>query len=252
MRFLPAAGGATIRGEQYRGFTLIEMAVAMFIITLLLGSVLVPLTTQVEQRQTSDAEKALAEIKEALTGFALANGYLPCPDKSAAAGAGTANDGLEDVDATGVCVDAEGNVPWATLGVASSDPWGNRYRYRVDSSFSQRSPAPTFSLASVSGIDVCGSAGAGCPGRLTTASDGPPAVILSHGKNGYGAVNRDTSAGNPAPTSADEIENADGDATFVSRTVAASGTTAGEFDDIVTWLSKNTLFNRMVAAGKLP
>jgi len=30
------------------------------------------------------------------------------------------------------------------------------------------------------------------------------------------------------------------------------GSTAGEFDDVVTWLGKYTLFNRMVAAGKLP
>ena len=34
-----------------RGFTLIELAVALFIIVLVLGSLLVPLATQVEQRQ---------------------------------------------------------------------------------------------------------------------------------------------------------------------------------------------------------
>jgi hypothetical protein len=30
------------------------------------------------------------------------------------------------------------------------------------------------------------------------------------------------------------------------------GSTAGEFDDVVTWISKYALFSRMVAAGKLP
>ena len=70
------------------GFTLIELAVSMFIIALLLGAVLVPLATQVEQRQVSETQKTLDDAKEALVGFALANGYLPCPD--------TTGDGIAD------------------------------------------------------------------------------------------------------------------------------------------------------------
>ena len=54
-----------------------------------------------------------------------------------------------------------------------------------------------------------------------------------------------------AATSADELDNTGG-STYTSRTITPVGSTAGEFDDIVTWLSKYTLFNRMVAAGKLP
>src|SRR5258707_15770270 len=112
-----------------RGFTLIELAVALFIITLLLGSLLVPLSTQVEQKQISDTQKTLDEIKDALQGFAVANGYLPCPD--------TDNDGAENVTvATGKCTGAVaniavGNLPWQTLGVASADVWGNRFRYVI-------------------------------------------------------------------------------------------------------------------------
>jgi hypothetical protein len=30
------------------------------------------------------------------------------------------------------------------------------------------------------------------------------------------------------------------------------GSTAGEFDDVVTWLGRYSLYNRMVSAGKLP
>lgn len=71
-----------------RGFTLIEVAVVLFIVTILLGSILIPLATQVEQRQISDTQKTLEEIREALIGFAVVNGYLPCPD--------TDNDGTEN------------------------------------------------------------------------------------------------------------------------------------------------------------
>jgi prepilin-type N-terminal cleavage/methylation domain-containing protein len=235
--------------KQDTGFTLVEIAIAIFIIALLLGSILVPLTTQVEQRQISDTQKTLDEIKEALLGFAVANGYIPCPDKTTAAGAGTMNDGQEDVSA-GTCVALEGNLPWVTLGVANTDPWGNRFRYRVAGAFAQRSPSSIFTLTTTSTVEVC--AVTGCATRLTTSGDGPPAVILSHGRNGYGAINANTGVANTAATSADELENTNGNTTYVYRVATGVGATVGEFDDVVTWLSRNLLVNRMVAAGKLP
>lgn len=235
--------------SRQSGFTLIEIAVAAFVIALLLGSLLVPLTTQVEQRQVSDTEKALQEIRDALVGFAVSNGYLPCPDKNAGvAGNGTANDGIEDVTAGGTCVaTSEGNVPWGTLGVGSNDVWGNRFRYQVTAAFAARSPAASFSLTSAGSITVCSSTG--CATRYTSDA---VAVIVSLGKNGYGAINAASGNTNLAPTSADEIENQTGPSQFMSRTHTPATAAAGEFDDIVTWLSKHTLFNRMVAAGKLP
>jgi prepilin-type N-terminal cleavage/methylation domain-containing protein len=239
--------------KESAGFTLIEMAVAVFIIALLLSSILVPLTTQVEQRQISDTQKLLDEVKEVLIGFALVNGYLPCPDKTTAGGAGTENDGVEDVTAgTGMCVSAtgEGNLPWVTLGVANSDVWGNRLRYRVAAGFAQRGPAALFTLASTSTIEICTTSA--CASRLTVVNDGPPAVILSHGKNGFGARSATSGNLNPNPASADEVANNNADMTFVSRAISATGAAAGEFDDVVVWVPKTTLFNRMVAAGKLP
>jgi prepilin-type N-terminal cleavage/methylation domain-containing protein len=229
-----------------KGFTLIELAVAIAIITLLLGSLLVPLQTQVAQRQISDTQKALDDIKDALLGYAVTNGYLPCPDLTSGA---NSNDGQEDVSG-GTCISAEGNLPWATLGIVGSDPWGNRFRYRVDPDYSSHS-AP-FSLTSSADLRVCTTFA--CTTLLTsgTAGQGAVAVILSHGKNGFGAINSLTNSANSPPSSSDEQENTNNNTSFVSRTSSDIGSTAGEFDDIATWLSKNTLFNRMVAAGKLP
>jgi hypothetical protein len=47
-------------------------------------------------------------------------------------------------------------------------------------------------------------------------------------------------------TSPDSANNQNGDRVFTS------GTPTATFDDIVTWGSLNTLFARMVQAGKLP
>jgi len=274
------ATGSRFRGarRRERGFTLIEIAIAVFIIALLLSSILVPLHTQVEQRQVSETQKTLEDIKVALISHAVTKGYLPCPDRTTVGGGGandTANDGVEDFDAaTGFCLGslagtwtvppaagntrrAVGNVPWVTLGLGAADPWGNRFRYANDMEFSGRSPAAgtPFSLASWADLGVCTSQA--CTTRLTstTAGEAAVAVILSHGKNGYYAINI-TGATNPINTSADESDNTGG-STYTSRptyrpTSSAPAELAKEFDDVVIWLGKYTLYQRMVAAGKLP
>jgi type II secretory pathway pseudopilin PulG len=274
-------GTACTSCSRGAGFTLVEIAIALFIITMLLGSILVPLTTQVEQRQVSETQKMLEDIKEALIGHAIAKTHLPCPDRTSG-GAGTANDtandGVEDFDAaTGFCLGtlsgtwtvppaagntrrAMGNVPWVTLGLGASDPWGNRFRYAVDMEFSARPPqgGTPFSLGSTADVGVCTSAA--CTTRLTsaTAGEGAVAVILSHGKNGRSAINASTGTANVAATSVDELDNTGG-ATYTSRVPTVFANPCGgvgqplcEFDDVVIWLGRFTLFQRMVAAGKLP
>jgi prepilin-type N-terminal cleavage/methylation domain-containing protein len=255
-----------LRRASGKGFTLVEMAVVVVVMALILGSILVPLSTQVEQRQVVDTQRLLDDIKEALIGYALTQTppNLPCPDKTTSAGLGTPNDGIEDRDpGTGFCVAVEGNVPWATLGLGAVDPWGNRYRYRVTHAFAQRTPAPTFGLGTQGDILVCPALSlCGAGQALTTlppSDNAPIALVLSHGPNGWGAMNASTSAVNVKPATGtalgnDEAANANGDATFISRPrVTDDGTNPSpEFDDIVVWLSPHTLKYRLVAAGKLP
>ena len=81
------------------------------------------------------------------------------------------------------------------------------------------------------------------------------AVILSHGHNGYGATtDQGTVLANTSVSNPDEQVNINSNGTvYISRpvndNVAAPG---GEFDDLVVWVSPNILYNRMVAAQKLP
>ena len=243
---------SSLSRDRAGGFTLVEIAIAIFIITLLLGSILVPLHTQVEQRQIAETQKMLEDIKEALIGHAIAKGYLPCPDRTSG-GAGTANDtandGVEDFNTgTGVCFSttATGNVPWVTLGLGASDTWANRFRYRVHSAFAQRSPATPFNLSTAANLAVRVSA------LGTNLTDSAVAVIISHGRNGLGAIGSQTNILNPTPSSMDETANYSNTNNYVFHVQTAVGSTAGEFDDLVTWLGRYSLYNRMVAAGKLP
>ncbi|HUF20058.1 MAG TPA: prepilin-type N-terminal cleavage/methylation domain-containing protein [Burkholderiales bacterium] len=240
------------RASQH-GFTLIEIAVAVLVITLLLGSLLVPLTTQVEQRQISEAERRLAEIKEALIGFAAINGYLPCPAISA-------TDGTEDRTA-GACTLVGGNpkrngiLPWVTLGVPPLDPWGNLYRYSVDPEFADIN---VITLDAKGDIVLRSRNAAGAAINLTNATVPEiPVVVLSHGGNGHGAtgeggVVRATRTGWGTGQD-DEFTNATSATEFWVRTRTTNPAATGkEFDDIVVWISPNVLMARMVAAGRLP
>ena len=67
------------RPRAAAGFSLIELAVGIAIITLLLGSLMVPLQSQIESRKIADTQKILDNAREALIGYAAANGYFPCP-----------------------------------------------------------------------------------------------------------------------------------------------------------------------------
>ena len=62
-----------------RGFTLIEQAVALSVIALLMGSILVPLQTQIENRKIDETRRTIDLAQEMLLGFVVANGYFPCP-----------------------------------------------------------------------------------------------------------------------------------------------------------------------------
>ncbi|MEO1766250.1 type II secretion system protein [Thiobacter aerophilum] len=230
-----------------RGFSLIEMAVVLFIVVLLLGSLLVPFATQVEQRRIAETQKTMEEIKEALIGFAIQQGRLPCPAISA-------TDGHEQSP----CSTQSGFVPWATLGVSKLDAWGHLFRYAVSPAFSSQANPIRFDSAPTLTIKTRDAAGS-----LVNVTDlsSVPVVLLSYGPNGYGATNDDGSTAAPVPAqNLDEANNAQpAPNAYITRPPKKAqvgcndnGSPACEFDDIVGWLSPYVLFNRMVAAGRLP
>ena len=220
------------------GFTLVEIAIVLLIITALLAGLVPTLSSQVDQRHVTETVKQLDEIQQALIGFAVINGRLPCPADGTIA-TGLANAGVQK--ATCAAGANGGVLPWVTLGVAETDAWGRRFTYRVTPDFAS---SVSFTLATTPNLNV---------GLTTTITDnnvaaGVPAVVISHGKNGTGAYLPDGLLNATAATG-DEVDNAatDNNNHFVSHDSVLNG-----FDDIVTWISPNILFNRMVSAGKLP
>jgi len=235
-----------------RGFTLIEMAIVLVIITILIGGLAMPLSAQIQARRIAETRQTLREAREALLGYAMthnatltpANHYLPCPD--------TTGDGHEDRVSTTQCAASQGLLPWADLGTAPQDAWGNRLRYAVvqsfvneDSGFSASSPRPPGPPTNgFDPIKICSTHT--CPSPLV--ADNVVFVLVSHGPNGWGAqnVNGTTLA---APTGPDEAENLDTNPIYVSRSPTGPGTAGGEFDDLVVWVSYSTLIASVCPAG---
>lgn len=233
--------------NHHKGFSLIEMAIVLIILTLVVGSALVPLGAQIEQRQRAETQKTLDEIKEALIGYTVTHKVLPCPSIETT---GIPN-GIASTTCTASPI-ATGYIPWVTLGVNNQDAWGNLIRYAVDIQFTT-----TFTLQTTGSITI---ETHNPDGSTPSISSNIPAVVLSLGKNGYGAMSTDgVLRFKPAAFSTndpDEYQNQKNSSSlFFSHTPAPPGTATtagGEFDDMVAWISPNILYNRMVAAGQLP
>jgi len=242
-----------------RGFSLVELAIVMFIVALLLGGMLLPLSAQQDLRAQGETQKILTEARDALLGFAMANDRLPCP-------ASSTSNGQESPVGGGICTNPhDGFFPAATVGLSPVDAqgylvdgWGgetgNRVRYSI-------STANTSAFSTVSGmkntgitilapdLQICstgvgmanpGTATATCATNATLAADAV-AIVYSLGKNsGTGGAGTEENH-NPNPQSTLAADRA-----FVNAQQGSS------FDDQLVWVSKNTLFNRLVAVGRLP
>jgi prepilin-type N-terminal cleavage/methylation domain-containing protein len=245
---------ADIKIVRDKGFSLIELAIVLFIVALLLGGLLPTVSSQMEQQRRNETRKQLDEIQQALLGYAITKGYLPCPAKSP-------TDGTEDRSA-GVCTGNKriGFLPWTELGVKKTDSWDRLFTYSAPLAFTN-SNTP-FTLSTARDITLQTRNTAGTLINISNAND-IPAVVLSHGPNGIfgtngnGIVIPSTSPGsnnvNDQKTNAPTPAGTGTGITFVSRDPAGpSNATDEAYDDIMLAISPNILFNRMVTAGKLP
>jgi type II secretory pathway pseudopilin PulG len=260
--------GATERRRSV-GFTIFEVAVALFLLALLFGSVFLPLRSQVDARKIEETTRLLDKAREALLGYAITHGYFPCPADETSAGREAANADR----ATGVCSIYHGLLPAATLGFSevdaqgyALDAWGtsaNRIRYAVAShgagpavnsrAFTRTNGMRTAGIAvlgdpALSLLHVCTSGSGVVPatncGSAATMVSTAPVVVWSVGGNAASGGTSVHEAQNPNPNGGSS------DRLFVSR--VRSSTPPNEFDDIVTWIPMSVLIHRMVAAGQLP
>lgn len=260
--------------EPACGFTLIEVAVVLFIIGLMMSGIVAFITSTIANRQIEVTRTKQEAIKTALITFIARNYHLPCPALATLA-EGATNEGVEAAPSGGNCTGitasgsspnqvVTGTVPWVSLGLTretSLDAYANRFTYQVtlgaisltSSTVSGMTGRITVHSA---GLGILGATPTGnqtndCSGGATVNPCAGIAVIVSHGKDGYGAYTRSGSqiAFESTVTGNDARENANGDRMFVMKDY--SGTDANPFDDIVMVLTTNDLLSPLVIAGTL-
>jgi type II secretory pathway pseudopilin PulG len=250
--------------EPARGFALLEAWIALVVLAILFGGLALPLAAQVQMRRQEALERQLDEARDALMGFAAAQGRLPCPATPSSGGAEAFAPGGDA--SNGACADYYGGfLPAATLGVHgvddegfARDPWAsrdNRLRYAVFGGTVNGVASPltrtdgmreaTLSALGASHyLFVCASgreaSGAGCGPASRQLTRRAAFVVLSRGPN----------AVTPPAAGSDEARNLDGDAVFVSR--EASMAPEDPFDDTLLWVPIHLLAHRLIVAGRLP
>lgn len=270
-----------------KGFSLVEIAVVLVIISVLLTIIAGPIAGQLDQRKFEDIKKQEELVKETILGFAVINGRLPCP----ALNTGLCSVGRECfcAEGTGASVSgtctltlnmpnnfngrcaafgttttalAAGFLPTMSLGIASSDTNGylldafatsnSQYRYAVARTTVNGVP---FALTSPDGIKLATMekfGGTTPPDLLTICPPATPAcsgtaALTKQAPFIVFSLGRNSATAYASLGSAEQA-NLDDDTSYKF----VSGTPEANFDDVLSWSSINILFARMVQAGKLP
>ena len=261
------------------GFTLAEIAIVLAIIGIAMTMGLKLLTATLENGAISETQAKQDRIKLALVSYLRTNGRLPCPDTATPA---TGNEVTPCIASPAL---GFGVLPWLTLQLprdAVLDGWGNFFSYRVANTqpaevvrnWTLRTPIGTAfdinELTTPNAALIIQERTAPAA-ALTQITEQAVVVILSHGKNGAGALTTRPPAHPALPRLAlpgvgvalDENTNGTvGARTFVRRAFNENPQDAvppvpppvnpgGPFDDLVAYMTGQELLRSLTTERTL-
>jgi prepilin-type N-terminal cleavage/methylation domain-containing protein len=265
--------------RRTQGFTLVEVAIAVAIVSLMMVGAIYTLNAQMDQRAYEETRNRLNHARELLLAYAVVNGRLPCPARSNSSGIEVRN------SATGECKNTAGTVvedhyggnlgggvtggflPAATLGYGhvdangfALDGWNNPIRYAVAKTLlATGCPTPTNLPHFVHAANLKANGIACQPGDLVICKSSLGITASSCGAGSNSLVTQNLVAailfstgktGASGPRPGDEAANINtagaNDPVFVFHTPTPT------FDDQYTWITAGEVYGRLVAAGLLP
>jgi len=255
--------------KQQKGFSLLELVIAMAVLAALAVVTVNVVKNQQEYSHATQNEQYMKQVKSAFMTFVKTNGFLPCPD--------TDGDGRENRVGTSpfACTLARGMVPYLDLGVPRADAWQQPLFYAVNdksdisgvldivnpneaASYFNKQNAPVFGFRTPPVGAIGGRGNYRICSELTdvaigcTSSTGSLveefaiAVVVSFGQNGAATWN-ERSTGVSAGLDAAEAENMDNDQNFWQ---AEGSQRAGRaFDDQLFWLLADDVKYAITSSG---
>jgi type II secretory pathway pseudopilin PulG len=246
------------QASSVAGFTLIELAVVLLLVSFIVGTAVVAGKTVVDAAQQQQTAVKMSAIKQALYTWRKAYNRLPCPASLTLATI-SANFGVEGPKSAN-CIDgvagnatatnntagntvSEGAVPVRSLGLSDDtafDGWGNRIRYAVSVPFTTTGAFTTYAVNNTGASAIMVLDGTGASNYRTQNA---MFALISTGSDRYGAYTKGGSLVNlTATVNADEQQNChcnSGGATaydgkYVQKALVTSSA-ANYYDDIVDY-----------------
>lgn len=250
-----------VKKKHKTGFSLIELSVTIAVLGIMIYSALAVFAERSAIDKVAVTNKRMDEIVKALRIYYLSSSVvpahrrLPCPaqfnlplthsyfareiDNARVVAAGVVPEATTCAVATNrpgyySLVDSVliGALPSRTLNLPDSyafDAWGNRFTYAIDRDFA----SGTWPVSGEIRVD---------DNQGNTNASNAVYVLISHGKNGLGAYNRNGSA-NSAAATVSEQENGDADDKVFRDDYILDHENAGVnfFDDIVRWKTRELI-----------
>ncbi len=241
-----------------KAFSLIELSVAIVILSIVVAGILSVTTNAVTNDKTKKSKDNIDLIYSALGVYLLKNGSMPCPAPITSVKSTDADYGYSTGN-SGLCTNQDGvyshqnsvygMVPIKNLGLPSDvaeDGFGNKFGYLIYKDFTDSSLFGT-SSSNARGIDIKNNTTS-----LVASTELAMFAIISYGANRYGAFNANSATQNSASSDSNEIANyavpeTGKTATFSNSTAnqiiinASSATTSSVFDDIVFFKTRNDM-----------
>lgn len=268
--------------EKKSGFTLIELALVLAILSLVVAGVAQVAGQTIRHKKADEIKTKMGAIEMALYDFRQRNGRLPCPADGTLA-VSNQNFGQETIPAgtsgasTTACINGStytsghtpsnpsqsadfydgtstvaGIVPVRALGLSDDDafdPWGGAFFYAVDQ---RATTASAFTSYQVTDTTI-GSITVNDDGGNTVVND-VVALLISYGPNGHGAYQYGGGIKSSGSTNANELINCHCDntgaagtftATFIQQSAATTSTSdpTQNFDDVVRWYTRSSFLS---------
>lgn len=255
----------TLKKRKSNGFALLEVFIAMLIITILISGIVIPGLALNNYQKRKETHARIKHIQTALNNFIITHGRLPCPTKPSS----TSIVSTEELQ-NGLCFTAPtfasgnayyGGIPTQTLGISqehTQDGWGNKILYIVPTELTPQitgKPSIVFitdqNQTKIAKINATGNELSYTPKQFFTSylstaykennvlislATGHLFALISYGENGFGAYTlfgTKIASSDIDPTIGENENMFEGKTNLTLFTTPSKNLKGGKLDDIV-------------------